>query len=118
MSIQNYQDLILWQKAMSLAELVYTLTKQFPKEEIYGLTSQLRRAVVSIPSNIAEGQARTGTAEFRNFLSIASGSRAEVETQLILAKKLAYISEAELNNALDLSNEIKRMTHALIFKLR
>lgn len=118
MSIQNYQDLIVWQKAMSLVEVVYALTKNFPKEETYALTSQVRRAAVSIPSNIAEGQARTGTAEFKDFLSIASGSRAEVETQLILANKLGYISEAELNKALELSNEIKRMTHSLISKLK
>ena len=118
MSIQNYRDLIVWQKAMALAELIYLLTKKFPKEETYGLSSQIRRAAVSIPSNIAEGQARTGSAEFRNFLSIAAGSRAEVETQLTLAQRLGYISEAELAEALELSNEIKRMTHALISKLK
>lgn len=118
MSIQNYQDLIVWQKAMTLAELIYALTQHFPKEEIYGLTSQVRRAAVSIPSNIAEGQARTGTAEFKNFLSIASGSRAEVETQLILAQRLNYITEPQLKEALDLANEIKRMTHALNNKLK
>lgn len=103
---------------MTLAETVYALTKQFPKEEAYGLTSQVRRAVVSIPSNIAEGQGRRSTAEFINFLSIASGSRAEVETQLMLAQKLGYIDEPQLQKALSLSNEIKRMTHALISKLK
>lgn len=118
MSVQNYSDLIIWQKAMELVEIIYELTKRFPKEEQYGLTNQIRRAAVSIPSNIAEGQARKGSAEFKNFLSIASGSRAEVETQLIIAQKQGYISETELKEALALSNEIKRMTHALISKLK
>jgi four helix bundle protein len=118
MSLQNYRDLIVWQKAMTLAELVYALTKHFPQEEIYGRTSQVRRAAVSIPSNIAEGQARTGTAEFKNFLSIASGSRSEVETQLILAQRLGYITQPQLKEARDLANEIKRMTHSLISKLK
>ena len=118
MSIQNYQDLIVWQKAMKLAELVYAFTKQFPQEEIYGLTSQVRRAAVSVPSNIAEGQARSGSAEFRNFLSISYGSRAEAETQLIIAQRLNYITKSQLEEALDLSNEIKRMTHTLISKLK
>jgi four helix bundle protein len=118
MNVQNYSDLIVWQKSMQLVELIYELTKRFPKEEQYGLTNQIRRAAVSIPSNIAEGQARTGSAEFRNFLSIASGSRAEVETQLLIAQKLGYTEDSEVKNALALSNEIKRMTHALIPKLK
>jgi len=102
---------------MELVELVYAATKSFPKEEQYGLTNQVRRAVVSIPSNIAEGQARKGSAEFKNFLSIASGSRAEVETQLLIANKLGYITKSDLDEALALSNEIKRMTHSLMSKL-
>lgn len=118
MSVQNYTDLIVWQKSMSLVEVVYDLAKKFPKEETYGLSSQVRRAAVSIPSNIAEGQARNGSAEFKNFLWIASGSRAEVETQLTLAHRLEYISENESDKALELSNEIKRMTHSLISKLK
>jgi len=117
MSVQNYRDLIVWQKSMELVELVYAATKSFPKEEQYGLTNQVRRAVVSIPSNIAEGQARKGSAEFKNFLSIASGSRAEVETQLLIANKLGYITKSDLDEALALSNEIKRMTHSLMSKL-
>ena len=78
--VQDYHELIVWQKAMDLVMEIYRLTRAFPREELYGLTNQLRRAVVSIASNIAEGQARQSTAEFRNFLSIAQGSRAEVET--------------------------------------
>ena len=118
MAVQNYRELIVWQRSMDLVELVYKYTKTFPKEEQYGLTSQFRRAAVSIPSNIAEGQARNGSAEFRNFLSIASGSRAEVETQLMIAARLGYISDDELNKALSLSVEIKRMTHSLSSKLK
>lgn len=118
MSVQNYRDLIVWQKAMLLTKLVYKLTSDFPKHEQYGLTSQVRRAAISIPSNIAEGQARTGSAEFKNFLSISAGSRAEVETQLILAHEFNYISDGELAKALELADEIKRMTHSLISKLK
>ena len=81
--IKSYQDLIVWQKAMDLVVLVYQATRLFPKEELYGLTSQVRRAVVSIPSNLAEGHARKSRAEFLNFVSIAQGSRAEVETQIM-----------------------------------
>ena len=78
MTVKNYQDLIGWQKAMDLVEVVYHLTKRFPSEELYGLTSQVRRAAVSVPSNIAEGQGRNSTNEFARFLSIAHGSLREV----------------------------------------
>jgi len=70
MSVKNYRELIVWQKSMDMVEMIYQVTRQFPKEELYGLTSQIRRAAVSVPSNIAEGQARRSTAEFKNFLSI------------------------------------------------
>lgn len=96
MQVRSYKDLIVWQKAMDLVELVYHLTKLFPKDEQYGLSNQLRRAAVSIPSNIAEGQARNSTAEFRNFLSIARGSLAELETQLLIAERLNYIEQKKL----------------------
>jgi len=88
MQVKSYKDLIVWQKAMDLVEMVYQVTRSFPKDELYGLTNQLRRAAVSVPSNIAEGQAHNSTAEFRNFLSIAHGSLAEVETQLLIAERL------------------------------
>ena len=117
MSVQNYRDLLVWQKAMDLVQQVYELTKSFPASELYGLSSQVRRAAVSIPSNIAEGQARSSTAEFKHFLSIAQGSRAETETQIILAQRLNYISQEQSNAVLELANEIKRMTHSLMNKL-
>ena len=117
MKAQSYKDLIVWQKAMDLVEQVYLATRAFPKEELYGLTSQIRRAAVSVPSNIAEGQARQGTAEFRNFLSIARGSLAEVETQLLLAQRLSYLSQETLRPILDLQTEVNKMINALIRKL-
>ncbi|MGB2639026.1 MAG: four helix bundle protein, partial [Candidatus Acidiferrum sp.] len=85
---KHYKDLLVWQKGMHLAKLVYKLTTRFPSEERYGLTSQMRRAAVSVPSNIAEGQARRGTNEFLQFLSIAEGSLAELDTQLSLSVEL------------------------------
>jgi len=82
--VMNYQDLIVWQKAMELAEIVYVLARKLPKEELFALSDQMRRAAISIPSNIAEGHARNSTKEFIQFLSIAKGSTAEIETQLLL----------------------------------
>ncbi len=87
---RKHQELKVWQEAMSLVEDIYTITKAFPREEIYALTSQMRRAAVSVPSNIAEGAARAGDKEFLQFLSIARGSLSELETQLILANNLKY----------------------------
>ena len=117
MQIQTYKDLIVWQKAMDLAEQTHKLTRSFPKEELYGLTSQLRRAAVSVPSNIAEGQARQSTAEFRNFLSIAQGSLAEVETQLLLAIRFEYLTQQQASSALGLREEISKMLSSLRSKL-
>ena len=113
MTVQNYKELIVWQKAMDLVVEVYRLTKAFPKEELYGLTSQVRRAVVSIPSNIAEGQGRKGTKEFLNFLSIARGSLMEVETQILLAERLSYLAPTESTKALSLMEEVSRMLSGL-----
>lgn len=117
MTIKSYKDLIVWQKGIELVEAVYRLTKMFPKEEIYGLTSQLRRAAVSVPSNIAEGQARSSTAEFVNFLSIARGSLSEVETQLIIAHRLEYLDTAQLNEVLSIHDEVSKILPALMEKL-
>ena len=119
MSIQvkSYKDLIVWQKAMDLVEMVYHVTKSFTREELYGLTNQLRRASVSIPSNIAEGQARNSTAEFRNFLSITRGSLAEVETQLLIAERLSYLDSEKLREILAVQIEVNKMTNALMIKL-
>ncbi len=92
MSLTNYKELIVWQKSMSLVTEIYQLVKFLPKEETYALSDQMRRAAVSIPSNIAEGQARNSTREFVNFLSIARGSKAELETQLMICVRLKYLS--------------------------
>jgi four helix bundle protein len=91
--MRGHRDLVAWQKAMDLAKQVYVLTNSFPKHELYGLSSQLRRAAVSIPSNLAEGAARNGQREFGHFISTARGSLAEVETQIELAVFLQYIPE-------------------------
>ena len=97
MAVQHYRELIVWQKAMILVEAVYRATNDFPKTEIYGLTSQIRRAAVSIPSNIAEGQGRSTTRDFLHFLSVAQGSLMEVETQITIAKRLGYIEKQSRN---------------------
>ena len=91
----DYQELIVRQKAMDLAQEVYPCTRGFPKEEIYGLTSQVRRAAVSIPSNLAEGASRAGSKEFMRFLHIARGSASELETQLLLAERIGYVSDGK-----------------------
>jgi four helix bundle protein len=91
MGVKRYRDLIAWQRSMSLVEEVYRMTKSFPKEELYGLSSQVRRSAVSIPSNIAEGHCRNGRREFVHHLSIALGSLGETETQMLIAGRLGYI---------------------------
>src|SRR5688500_3857401 len=93
MGIKNYRDLIAWQKAMDFVEKVNKATKGFPKEELYGLTSQLRRSAVSIPSNIAEGQGRRTDNEYAHFVSIANGSLHEAETQILIAERLSYLGK-------------------------
>jgi len=116
MVIKNYKDLAVWQKGRILVKLVYQLTKHFPKEEIYGLTSQLRRSVVSVPSNIAEGHSRSGTKDFIQFISI--GSLAEVETQIILAEDLEYVASAHTESLYKNIQELQRMLHALRSSLK
>ena len=113
MSVQHYRELIVWQKAMSLAKLCYQVTKRFPREELFGLTSQIRRAASSIPANIAEGHSRAHTKEYLNHLSIAKGSLAEVETHLILSRDMELLGEADLQKCLALADEIGRMLVAL-----
>ena len=113
MGAKNYQDLIVWQKAMDLVVEVYRATKQFPKEELYGLTSQLRRAIVSVPSNIAEGQGRRSAKEFLQFLSIAHGSLREIETQLMIARRIDYLSAEALGPLLNLAAEVGRLLQGL-----
>lgn len=118
MGVRNYSELIAWQKAMDLVEGIYAATRQFPKEEIYGLTSQLRRAAVSIPSNIAEGQGRKSVNEFLHHLSIAYGSLREVETQILIAGRLSYLLPDEINRLLELSAEVGRLINGLSHSLR
>ncbi|MCZ7669212.1 MAG: four helix bundle protein [Chloroflexi bacterium] len=115
--VRSYKDLIIWQKSIKLVKDVYQLVHKFPKRETYALSDQLRRSVVSIPSNIAEGQARQYPAEFRQFLYIALGSAAEVDTQIIIALELGYITEQEANS-IDLQLvEIRKMAYAIIQRL-
>ncbi len=108
----SYRDLIVWQKAMELTKKVYQITKTFPKDEIYGLTSQIRRCSVSVPSNIAEGRGRNSNKEFIRFLNIALGSIYELQTQLELALSFNYIST--FNDINKLSIEVEKMLNALI----
>ncbi len=114
MEVKHYRDLKVWQKAMDLVDEVYKLTKMLPEDEKFALTNQLRRAVISIPSNIAEGQARRSTKEFINFLSIANGSKAEVQTQLLICERLNYLTRKQTKNALVLSEEVGKMIHAIV----
>jgi len=113
-SVASYRDLVVWQKAMALVSAVYKLTRAFPNSERFGLTSQIQRAAVSIPSNIAEGQGRLATKEFRQFLGIARGSLKELETHLLISIDLAYASPENVDPCLGLTDEIGRMLNALI----
>lgn len=116
-NIKGYEDLLVWQKGMELAEEIYRLVKLLPKEELYALSSQMRRAAVSVPSNIAEGQSRGGTKEFSQFLNIAKGSNAELMTQLLLCERVDYLTEQETKKAKALCGEIGRMLSSLTKKL-
>jgi len=116
--VRNYRELIAWQKAMELAEEVYRVTKGFPREEAYGLSSQLRRAAVSIPSNIAEGQGRRSTKEFIHFLGMAYGSLQEVETQIILATRIGYCQSTQEAELLERTAEVGKLINGLTKALR
>lgn len=109
----GYKDLKVWQKGIALVKLVYRLTQAFPGEEKFSLVSQMRRAAVSIPSNIAEGQARHTTGEFIQFISHAEGSVAELDTQLVIAVELGYCKSAEAEAACVLISELRKMLNAL-----
>ena len=111
--MQHYQQLLVWQKAMDLVVHCYEVTKTFPTEERYGLTSQIRRAGVSVPANIAEGHSRFHTKEFLNHLSIARGSLAELETELMISQRVGFLSPEQLDRLLVMSDEIGRMTAGL-----
>lgn len=116
--IESYQDLLVWQKAVDLVTRVYDVTKDYPKEEIYALTSQIRRSAVSIPSNIAEGYGRHSTKDYVYFLKIARGSLFELETQMIISKNLEYIGDMIIEKVFDNIVEIKKMLNGLIRSIR
>lgn len=116
--IQSYKDLLIWQKGIEITEKVYLLTKSFPSEEIYSLTNQIKRATVSIPSNIAEGFGRNSTKSYVNFLKISRGSLYELETQLIIAEKQNFVSDLDLLQSIhDLISEEGKMINSYINKI-
>ena len=117
MKVKNYQELIAWQRAMDLVEEVYKASKSFPREEIYALTSQIRRPAVSIPSNIAEGQGRRTTADFLRHLSIAYGSLREVETQILIAARLGYSGLERTGTVMRRAGEVGRLLNGLMASL-
>jgi len=114
---ESYRDLLVWQRSIQLSLAIYRLTIGFPKEELFGLTSQIRRAGVSVASNIAEGHGRLSTGEYKQFLGMARGSNAEVETQLVIAKELGYGNTQVLNEAEGLAGEVGKMLNALLKRL-
>lgn len=116
--MKTHRDLKVWNNSISLVTKVYKITNDFPREELFGLTSQIRRSAVSIPSNIAEGAARTSKKEFLNFLSIALGSSSELETQLIISKNLNFISNDNYQVLINDLNEIQKMIHGLMNNLK
>jgi four helix bundle protein len=113
MAIRNYRDLVAWQRAMELAEQVYTATKPFPPDERYVLVAQLRRSAVSVPSNIAEGQGLRSDGAFGRHLSIARGSLCELETQLLLSARLGYIDQAASDRLAALASEVGKLIAGL-----
>jgi four helix bundle protein len=116
--LESYRDLKVWQKAIDLVVACYKLSKTFPKDEVYGLTSQLRRAVVSVPANIAEGYGRGSRKEYLQFLTVAQGSLKEVETHLIIAQRLEYTKQPQLEAILAHTEEIGKMLGSLIRTLK
>lgn len=117
LGIKSHRDLIAWQKAIDLVVSVYALTKAFPKEETYGLTSQLRRAAVSVPANIAEGQGRRSKPEFKQFLTNARGSLLEVDTHLEVALRVGYLNAIEYHAVREKLNEVGRIINGLMRSL-
>jgi four helix bundle protein len=116
--MSNFRSLLIWQKSMTLITKIYFSTNKFPKEEIFGLTSQIRRCSISIPSNIAEGYGRESNKDFLRFLNISVGSLFEMQTQLEIAKNITYLNEEEFNNLYEDSREVERMLVSFIKKLK
>lgn len=115
---KSYRDLVVWQMSMDVAENIYQLTRSFPKEEMFGLVSQMRRAAVSIPSNIAEGEGRKSRNEFHHFLGIALGSKSELETQMELCERIGYLQPSETEGLKDSLARVGRMLSMLRTKLQ
>ncbi len=116
--VKSYKDLLIWQKGIDLVVEVYKAVKAFPREELYALSDQIKRSSVSVPSNIAEGQARQHTTEFRQFLHVSLGSLAELDTQTIIANKLGYMSEKRLSSISNEITQLRKMMFSLISKLK
>ncbi len=117
-TVQSYRELTVWQKSMDLVVEVYRIIKHLPKEEQYALSEQLRRSAISIPSNIAEGNGRSGLKEYVRFLNIARGSKNELETQLLICVRLNYLVYTDINRAMELSEEIGKMLNTIIKRLQ
>lgn len=116
--VKSYSELVVWQRAMELAEMVYALSTGFPSSERFGLTAQIRRAVISVPSNIAEGHERRSRKEYRRFLTIACGSLAELETQLLLCVRVGLVKESAIETSMAHADEVGRMLRAIERRLR
>jgi four helix bundle protein len=116
--IQSYKELIVWQKSMLLVKEIYILTASFPKSEVFSLVSQIRRAAISIPSNIAEGYGRKSSKEYAQFYAIAYGSCLELETQLLIAQEVGYIEAKEAEKVFALLKEVSAMLNAMLSKMR
>ena len=117
-TIRSFKDLIVWQRSMDLAVTIYKITQKLPASELFGLTSQLRRGAVSIPSNIAEGYGRQSTGNYRQFLSISRGSLMEIETQIDICERLKYLAHPETENIFKEITEISKMLTSLISKIK
>jgi len=112
-TVQSYRDLVVWRKAMALAEAVYVCCRKLPKEETYGLACQMRSAAVSIAANIAEGHARSNTGEYKQFIGIARGSLAELETEMALAERVGYVNGSEASKVMALCEEVGKLLSGL-----
>jgi len=116
--IQSHRELLIWQRGIQMSVAIYEMTRNFPRDEMYGLTSQMRRAGVSVPSNIAEGYGRLSKEQYRHFLGIAQGSNLELKTQLVIAKQLGFVDFREIDKVEALSFEVGKMLTTLLKKLR
>ena len=113
MEVKSYKDLIVWQKTMGLVAFVYEITRNFPKEELYGLVSQMRRCAISILSNIAEGRGKQSSKEFVRFLDIAYGSASELETQVLISQRIGYLDQSIVESICSKITEISKMLHSM-----